>query len=91
MKRTKSGSGAALIRRWHLPVAQARFHAGGTFFMPLDRFPGALCDPAGYVIFHTRSDFERCGDLTIGSRVNVRRGSLPGLPGYVAGPFACTG
>ena len=50
--------------------------------MPLDRFPGALCDPHGYVIFDTQHAYESCRHLEIGQRVSVRRG-VSKLPGYV--------
>lgn len=78
----KTNSGENLRRQWKIPVIQARYHKDGTFFMPLDRFPGALCDPNGYVIFETRSAYASCSRLEIGKRVNVHRG-VSRLPGYV--------
>jgi hypothetical protein len=51
-------------------------------FMPLERFPGALCDPNGYILFNSRRDYESAHYLEIGERLNVRQG-IRKLPGYV--------
>ncbi len=78
----KTNSGENLRREWNLPVLQARYHKDGTWFMPLERFPAALCDPNGYVIFQTQSAYSSSRYLEIGDRVNVRRG-VSKLPGYI--------
>ncbi len=77
----KTNSGERLRRLWKIPVQQARFHKGGTFFMPLEHFPGALCDPDGYVIFDSKEQYESCSALEIGKRVNVRNG-ISKIRGY---------
>lgn len=79
-----SNTGEMLRRKWQLPVRQARYHCEGHFFMPLDRFPGALCDPDGYVVFTDHHTFLRSPYLRVGVRVNVSRGSIKDLPGYVS-------
>lgn len=78
----KTNSGENLRREWNIPVVQARYHKDGTWFMPLERFPGALCDPNGYVVFDSRNAYGSSPDLKFGKRVNVRRG-VSKLPGYV--------
>jgi hypothetical protein len=47
----KTNSGDNLKRQWGIPAVQVRYHKDGTWFMPLERFPGALCDPNGYIVF----------------------------------------
>ena len=47
----KINSGKNVKRQWGIPGVQVRYHKDGTWFMPLERFPGALCDPDGYIIF----------------------------------------
>jgi hypothetical protein len=47
----KTNSGENLRRKWKIPALQARNHKEGTFFMPLELFPGALCDSNGYIVF----------------------------------------
>jgi hypothetical protein len=46
------------------------------------RFPGALCNPKGYIIFNSQHDYESAHYLEIDERLNVRQGICK-LPGYV--------
>lgn len=78
----RTNSGENLKKQWKIQAVQVRYHKDGTFYMPLDRFPAALCDPKGYILFNTQIDYERCSYLEIGSRVNARNG-ISKIPGYV--------
>lgn len=78
----KTNSGENLRREWQIPALQARYHKDGKWFMPLERFPGALCNPKGYVVFETKNAYESSRHIEIGRRVNVRRG-IAKMPGYV--------
>jgi hypothetical protein len=86
MRQRPLASGGDLIRRWGLPVVQARFHRDGMFFMPPTRFPVAFCDPQGYVAFRTAEEFRAHPKLRkLGPRVHVSSG-ISSLPGYVQVP-----
>ena len=76
-----SSYGADLKRQWSIPALQVRFHKGGRFYMPLTRFPAALCDPNGYLLIPDRAAYQAAGRLGIGARLNVR-GRVSDLPGY---------
>ncbi|MGR4876125.1 hypothetical protein [Pseudoxanthomonas sp. LARHCG66] len=78
----RTNSGSRLLRDWAIPARQAMYHQGGTFFMPLDKFPGAYCDPDGYVVFATESSYKSCPNISIGKRANVH-GGISKLPGYI--------
>lgn len=78
----KSNSGRRLLREWKIPARQAFYHRGGRFYMPLSQFPGALCDPHGYVVFISREDYERSPNLSIGPRLNIRHGVISDMSGY---------
>jgi hypothetical protein len=78
----KTNSGENLKKVWHIPANQVRYHKDGTFFMPVDKFPAAFCDPNGYVLFKTKDEYEMSLYIEIGSRVNVRTG-ICGIPCYV--------
>lgn len=82
MSGVKTNSGEKLRRQWKLPVRQARYHKDGTFFMPLEKFPGALCDQNGFVVFQTWQQYESSRFLQIGCRINIRLG-ISKLPEYV--------
>ena len=81
MKR-KTNSGKRLLQAWQIPAKQAFYHLGGKFYMPLSQFPGALCDPEGYVVFTSRDAYERSPHLSIGPRLNIRCGAISDMPGY---------
>lgn len=70
----RTGSGRELNRRWNIGAQQAFFHKDGTWFNVLERFPGALCDPHGYVLFGTRNEYDNCPHLKIGRHTNVPGG-----------------
>ena len=78
----RTNSGARLQKEWQIPAKQVRYHKDGVWFMPLERFPGAFCDPDGYVVFATQRDYENSRYLSIGDRVNVKAG-VSRIPGYV--------
>ena len=83
----KSDSGERLQREWKIPAVQTRYHWKGDFFMPLDKFPGALADRNGYVVFQDSNAYFNDSHLDHrGSSINPRLG-VPGgistLRGYV--------
>ena len=78
----RTNSGARLLKQWGIPAKQAMYHKDGVFFMPLERFPGAYCDPNGYVVFSTKQAFDSCAAISVGKRANVHQG-ISKLPGYV--------
>ncbi len=81
MKNERSNSGASLNAQWNVGARHALYHTDGTFYMPLERFPGAYFDPNGYVLFRTEVEYVNNGYLDIGKRVNVR-GGISRIPGY---------
>jgi hypothetical protein len=74
-------TGDRLAKRWNVKVAHALYHRDGTFFENLQRFPGALFDPFGYVLFETAGDYEKSPFLRIGEKLNVPNG-IASIPGY---------
>ncbi len=80
-------NGKQAIKRWNLPVKQARFHQDGKFYNTLQNFPAALCDPKGYIIFETEEAYKNCNYLKIGAeKINVKGGkevTISNIPGYV--------
>jgi hypothetical protein len=78
----RTGSGRALNEKWGIGAQHALYHREGTWFNVLERFPGALCDPNGYVLFGTKDEYENPPYLKIGQRTNVP-GGISRLPKYV--------
>lgn len=75
-------TGEVLAKRWGVEVRHALYHRDGTFFENLERFPGALFDPSGYVLFKTEQEYRNSPYLRIGEKLNVP-GSIASIPGYV--------
>ena len=78
----RANKGLRLAREWGLAVEQGRYSQGGTWYEPPYAFPVAFCDPRGYVLFRTYAEYERCSELKVGEKVNIRAG-LATVPGYV--------
>jgi hypothetical protein len=54
MQNARSGSGRALNQEWSVGAQHALYHRKGIWFHLLERFPGALFDENGYVLFETK-------------------------------------
>jgi hypothetical protein len=76
-------TGKALLRRWRLPVRQARFHRDGSWYEKLTDFPAAYCDCKGYVIFEDEAGVQTTPGLHVepSKQVWVPNG-ISSLPGY---------
>ena len=82
MATLRTNYGRNLNRQWDVRAAHALYHKEGTWFNVLERFPGALFDPNGYVLFETKEHFLKCPQLRIGKRVTVPAGICE-VPGYI--------
>lgn len=60
----------------------ALFSRDGAWYENLERFPGALFDPKGYVLFKTEYEYRNSPRVRIGKKTNIR-GGISSLPGYV--------
>jgi hypothetical protein len=78
--------GEEVRKRYRIPAVQVRYHCDGTFFMPLERFPGALADRMGYALFGTEEEYLKNPYLDHrGSNRNPRvgvSGGISKLPTY---------
>ena len=67
-------TGEQLRKEYSLPVHHCLYHKDGKFFERLTNFPGALCDPQGYLQYDTEAEFKNDPRLNIGKKVNVSGG-----------------
>jgi hypothetical protein len=72
-----------LMAAWHMPVAQARYSHDGNWYALLDRFPAALVDANGYLLFESEHDYKSSLHLALGKQINVRKPGISAVPGYV--------
>ena len=75
-------TGTDLNRKWRIGAKHCLYREDGRWYHRLERFPGALCDANGYMLFPTERDFLSCRYLSVGEEVNVRDG-ISSIPGYV--------
>lgn len=75
-------SGRRLNASWGVNARHALFHRHGRWYHKLRRFPGALFDRRGYVLFATRDAFESSPHLRITQDVHVP-GGISTIPEYV--------
>jgi hypothetical protein len=59
-------TGKDLAKRWGLEVQQALYRKTGDWYRQLTKFPGALIEADGYVIFEREELFKACPQLRIG-------------------------
>ena len=78
----RTNSGENLRKQWKVPAQQVRYHKNGVFFMPIDCFPAALCDPNGYVLINNQQELDDNDDIKVGERINIRCG-ICSLSSYI--------
>ena len=82
-------TGEYLNRKWQIGAKQSRFAEAGRFYIPLEKFPGALCDPCGYVLFDMEDEHAKCPQLRHPKpgvktpRLNVEKPGISRILGYV--------
>jgi hypothetical protein len=77
-------SGKELNKRWGIGAQHVLYRKDGKWYHRLERFPGALCDENGYILFKTESDLQACPGIKIGrekNQMHVATG-IATLPGY---------
>lgn len=77
----RTNTGRHLQKLWGIPAVHVLYHRGGNWYRLLERFPGALADPNGFVLFQAEADFQNCAYLEIDQHVHVPSG-VSKMPGY---------
>lgn len=72
-----------LMAAWNKPVAQARYSDGGHWYAPLNRFPAALVDANGYLLFDSEHEYRSSPHLALGKQISVPKPGISAVPGYV--------
>jgi len=75
-------SGRSLNELWGVGARHALYHRDGMWYNNLARFPGALFDPNGYVVFATEQAYRSSRHLRIAQETNVANG-ISSIPEYV--------
>src|ERR1035437_10494145 len=73
----------SLNEAWGIGAAQVRYSDDGHWYAALVRFPAALIDAHGYVLFPTEEEYRNSPHLNIGKQISVRKPGISAIPGYV--------
>jgi len=73
--------GTQLAAEEGLPVHQAYYHHEGTWYQRITRFPAALFDREGYVVFRSEDAYLKLPGVNVTQKTHIPKG-LPSLPGY---------
>jgi hypothetical protein len=68
---------------WGIGAAQVRYSDDGHWYATLKRFPAALLDAHGYVLFETEEEYRSSAYLHIGKQISVPKPGISAIPGYV--------
>ena len=82
MSREQKITGKHLNKLWNVGTEHALYHKGSSWYHVLERFPGALFDPNGYVLFTSEEEYKNCKYLRIGKHLSVPDG-IYSIPFYV--------
>lgn len=74
--------GKQLNEEWKVGARHALFSRDGTWYENLDKFPGALFDPAGYVLFKSEEEYYKNSHVRVGKKTNIP-GGIASMPEYI--------
>lgn len=77
--RTKASE---LNEAWGVGAVQSRYSDDGHWYAKLKRFPAALFDRNGYILFATEADY-LSAPMSIGKQISVPKPGISALTGYV--------
>jgi hypothetical protein len=72
-----------LNEAWGVGASQVRYSNDGHWYATLARFPAALFDAHGYVLFVTEEEYRTSPHISIGKEISVRKPGISAIPGYV--------
>ena len=75
-------TGNQLNALWSVGAQQSRYSEWGNWYSKLTKFPGALFDSKGFILFRNEEDYLNCPALEIRKQVNVTNG-ISSIAGYV--------
>jgi hypothetical protein len=74
---------ARLNKDWSVGAKQARYSDDGTWYATLTRFPAALFDATGYVVFASEQEYSSSPYIRIKKQIGVPKPGISAIPGYV--------
>ena len=79
MSRTNT---AVFVARWNIKCSSARFSEWGNWYAAVNRFPAALIDTNGYIVFESLEKLNSTQGVKFTKQINVPAG-ISSLSGYI--------
>jgi 5-methylcytosine-specific restriction protein A len=76
-----------LKEKWGVEAVQVRYRETGNWYATLKRFPAALFDRHGYILFPTEEAYQTSPYIHIGKEIGVPKG-ISAIPGYRPFPIS---
>ena len=72
-----------LNEAWGVGAIQVRYSDDGHWYATLARFPAALFDAHGYILFATEQEYRSSPHLNIGKQISIPKPGISAILGYV--------
>ena len=72
-----------LQAQWGVRASQVRYSDDGHWYARLSRFPAALFDASGYLVFEKETDYLNSPHIRVGKQIAVPAPGISAVPGYV--------
>lgn len=72
-----------LNETWGVGAAQVRYSDTGDWYATFTRFPAALFDAHGYLLFLTEEEYRTSPHIRVGKLIGVRKPGISAIPGYI--------
>src|SRR5258708_6989870 len=74
---------AELNEKWRVGAEQPRYSHDGHWYATLTRFPAALIDANGYLVFASEEEYRDSPYIRTGKQIGVPKPGISAIPGYV--------
>ena len=74
--------GKELNVKWSVNAEHSLYREDGKWYHNLKRFPGALFDRDGYVVFNSESEYRNCKYIKHGNEIHIYEG-IKSIPQYI--------
>ena len=74
---------AELQKAWGVVAKEVHYRETGDWYIALSRFPAALFDAHGYLLFQTEEQYRTSPYINIGKQISVKDPGISAIPGYV--------
>src|SRR5258708_4418868 len=72
-----------LQKLWGIEAKEGRLRETGDWYNAFSRFPAALLDAHGYILFATEEEYRTSPHISIGKQISVKDPGISAIPSYI--------